>query len=250
MVTVNPVPSAHSSFTQRTICEGEEIQLQASGGTTYQWSPFDHLSSADIPDPMASPLTNTTYQVKVFNQFGCMDTANVTVGVTSSPQADAGPDLSIIEGTSAQLMAHATGQNVSYSWSPAMYLDNPFLLQPVVTPLRDTAYILTVVSNVGCGIATDTVRVLVYKDVFVPTAFSPNNDGVNDTWNIPALAAYPHFELTVFNRYGNIVFQNKHSNKPWDGRYRGEPQPSGIYVYMIDLKDGSAILKGTLMLVR
>jgi gliding motility-associated-like protein len=110
--------------------------------------------------------------------------------------------------------------------------------------------VLTVASNDGCGIATDTMHVFVYKDVFVPNAFSPNNDGLNDSWNIPALSAYPAFELTVFNRHGQIVFQNKNSNRSWNGQYKGEPLPEAVYVYVIDLKMGGEILKGTVMLLR
>lgn len=249
-VTINPAPVAQVLFADTSICHGENIQLVSSGGTAYQWTPADDLSSADSDSPLATPVTSTAYNVVVSNDLGCTDTASVMIHVVEAPSADAGPDRWVIEGTTVQLLANATGEDVSYSWSPGVYMDNPLALQPFITPLRDTSYVLTVVSNVGCGTDTDSMKVFVYKDVFVPTAFSPNNDGLNDTWNIPVLIAYPEFELTVFNRHGQIVFQARRANRPWDGTYRGEPQPTGAYVYMLDLKDGTEVRKGTLMLLR
>lgn len=249
-VLINPSPVAQTSFSTETICEGENLQLGSSGGGSYQWIPATGLSSDIIADPIASPVTTLKYSVIVSNQFACKDTATMMVNVIAAPLVDAGPDKWIIKGNSVQLSANAMGQNLSYSWMPDVFINNPQSLQPVINPPRDTSYVLTVVSNDGCGIASDTMQVSVYKDVFVPNVFSPNNDGLNDTWNIPALSAYPAFELTVFNRQGQIVFQNKNSNKPWNGKYKGEPLPAGVYVYVINLKLGGEVLKGTLMLLR
>jgi gliding motility-associated-like protein len=248
-VVVNPSPVATIS-PEASICEGEDVQLVAGGGTGYQWTPGTALSSDVIADPVASPDTTVQYSVIVSNNFSCKDTASVIVNVVKKPEANAGPDRWIIKSTSTQLSATASGQNISYSWTPTIYIDNPQSLQPVINPPRDTVYILTVVSDDGCGMATDAVQVFVYDDVFVPTAFSPNGDGLNDTWNIPALNAYPDFELSVFNRNGQIVFQSKKMNTPWNGKYKGEPLPVGVYVYMIDLKAGGGILKGTVTLLR
>ena len=247
---INPSPVAQTSFSAVTICEGDDVQLESSGGISYQWLPATGLSSAVIADPIASPALAVEYGVIVSNQFSCTDTALVMIDVIEAPGADAGSDKWIFEGNSAQLSANATGQNICYSWLPGAFINDPYSLQPIVNPPRDTNYVLTVESNEGCGTAMDTMHVFVYKDVFVPNAFSPNNDGLNDTWNIPALSAYPDFEVTVFNRQGQIVFQNKNSNRPWNGKYKGEPQSAGVYVYVIDLKAGGGILKGTLMLLR
>ena len=193
------------------------------------------MSSAIIPDPFASPLNTTQYLVTVSNQFACTDTATVLVTVDEKPTANAGPDKTIIQGHPATLSGSATGLAISYSWSPAIYIDNAQTLQPVANPPGDIDYVLTVVSTNGCGTAIDTMHVFWYKDIFIPTAFSPNGDGINDTWKIPALSAFPTFELLVFNRYGEVVFQNKNTNLPWDGTYKGMPAPIGSYVYQISL---------------
>jgi gliding motility-associated-like protein len=124
------------------------------------------------------------------------------------------------------------------------------LLNPAVTPPFSTDYTLTVVSELGCGTATDIMHVFVYKDIFVPNAFTPNRDGKNDSWNIPALNAVSNFEIRVFNRYGQLVFHTRNNNTGWNGKFNGTDQPIGTYVYLINIDNGKRILKGPLMLIR
>lgn len=249
-VIVNPNPVASTTFTEARICEGDNIRLGSSGGDTYQWTPATGLSSDVDPDPLATPSDTTDYSVVVTNQFGCRDTALVTINVVERPRADAGPDQYVIKGTSVQILATASGQNTSFFWSPDIYIDDILSLQPVVTPPHDTTYLLTVVSGEGCGTDTSGMRVYVYRDIYVPTAFSPNNDGLNDTWLIPALRAYTNFTVSVYNRYGQLIFHRRNDGRPWDGKYNGMPQPSGVYVYVVDLKEEGRLLKGTVMIVR
>ena len=249
-VAINPNPVATVAFSTATICEGDNIQLQSSGGAGYHWSPATALSSDVVANPVASPPVTTGYLVIVSNQFGCTDTAQVFVNVIEAPRAYAGVDKWIIEGNYAEISANATGQDISYSWSPTTYINDPLSLQPVVNPPQDASFVLNVVSNAGCGNATDTMKVFVFKDVFVPSAFTPNNDGLNDTWNIPALNAFPGFILSVYNRYGQLVYQNRDINIPWDGKFKGQLQSSGVYVYYLDLKVPGGKRKGTLTLIR
>jgi gliding motility-associated-like protein len=250
MVIVNPSPLAAAGPSISDICQGDTVQLTASGGIRYQWLPATGLSSAGIDRPMASPKDTLNYSVVVYNEFSCSDTAMVTVNVAQKPYANAGPDKSIIEGNATELEGVAQGQNVHYYWSPVLNMNNAQLLNPVVTPPLSTDYTLTVISELGCGTATDAVHVFVYKDIFVPNAFSPNNDGTNDHWNIPALNAVPIFEIRVFNRYGQLVFHTRNTNKGWNGKFNGSDQPNGTYVYLINIDNGKRILKGPLMLMR
>ncbi len=250
VVNINSAPVATTTFSTVTICAGDNTQLMSSGGNTYAWLPATGLSSDVIANPIASPISTTQYLVTVTNQFSCTDTASVVVTVNNKPTADAGPDKTIIKGRPVILNGTATGESVLYSWSPSFYLDNPQIIQPLATPPADINYALTVASVNGCGIATDTMHIFVYNDIYIPTVFSPNGDGLNETWKIPALAAFPTFELSVFNRYGQLVFENKNTNQPWDGTYKGQPAATGAYVYVIDLKQFPGILKGTVMIVR
>ena len=88
------------------------------------------------------------------------------------------------------------------------------------------------------------------EEIFIPNAFTPNNDGLNDSWNIPGLWAFPLAEVSVYNRYGQLVFNNKGYTKQWDGRFKGLLQPLGTYTYSIDLKNGHKLISGTIMLIR
>ena len=249
MVIVNPKPLATVSNAQK-ICEGNIVSLQAGGGISYLWSPATGLSATNIPNPTAKPVDTTIYSVVVTGTNNCTDTATVAVNVLKKPTANAGPDKILLKGQPVVLDGFVGGSNVGFIWSPVSFLNNPLLVQPIATPVNDIRYTLVVVSKDGCGIATDDVFVKVYNDIYVPTAFSPNKDGLNDTWRIESLVAVPDARVLVYNRFGKIIFETTGNSKEWDGMYKGQSLPTGAYVYMIDLKNGRPILKGTVTLVR
>jgi len=241
-----PVANAGSDA---TICIGSSMVLASSGGTAYQWSPATGLSNINTANPAASPTVTTTYTVTVSN-ISCSTTASVTVNVIQKPTADAGSDQKILKGQTAQLNGVVTGNNIQYHWSPASYLNNPNSLNPVATPPEDITYTLTAISANGCFIVSDDVFIKVFPQVVVPNTFTPNADGINDTWDIPALSAYPNSVVSVFNRYGISVFRSIGYLKTWTGEYNSKPVPSGTYYYTIDLKDGSKIISGWVAVIR
>lgn len=249
MVTVNPRPSVLLSPAVQTICEGDAVQFQASGGDIYSWQPAEGLTSTSLPDPVASPTDSTEYMVIASNAFGCRDSASGTINVLKLPFANAGPDREILEGRSTVLDGAVAGTQASFTWTPNIAIDDVNSLQPTVNPNLDTEYILTTTSNLGCGTMSDTVLVKVYKAIYVPTAFSPNNDGLNDHWRIPGLGMFREHEVLVYNRAGQLVFSTR-SNESWDGRYKNQPQPPGVFVYLVKIKEEDLLLKGWLMLVR
>jgi gliding motility-associated-like protein len=249
-VIVHPTPVATTASANVSVCEGDSAQLTAGGGGTYLWIPAAGLSAANVYNPKASPAATTEYSVVVANQFNCKDTAATLVNIVEKPVADAGPDKVILEGQSIRLSGSVNGQGNNYSWSPAAYIDDIHSLQPIVHPPADMRYILDVVSDAGCGISSDTMFVKVYKDIFVPNAFTPNGDGVNDTWNIPALAAYPLAELAVYSRWGQLVFHTTDTGKLWDGTLKGKPLPMGAYTYFIKLGGRQDMIKGVVLLLR
>jgi gliding motility-associated-like protein len=246
---VDPLPDAQITGNDH-ICEGSSTLLQASGGASYSWSPATGLSSAIIPEPLASPTDTTLYKVVVQNQFGCKDSAEIKINVWKKPRANAGPDKTTREGVAVTLNGTVNGTDVSYFWTPVAGLNDADILTPQALLFEDARYTLHAVSNLGCGTSTDEVIVKVYKKVVIPNAFSPNGDGTNDFWLIPALQTYTNPEITVFNRYGQPVYQSKGYNTPWDGKYKGTPLPVGTYYYVIDLKIGEPALGGWVVIVR
>jgi gliding motility-associated-like protein len=245
---VPPVKPAISSDV--TICGGENTQLSASGGLYYRWTPSTGLNNDTIPNPSATPSITTTYHVNISNG-GCADSSkSVTVTVNQPPVANAGGNKTIFQGQSVKLDGALTGDNItSYYWSPSSFLDNPFSLTPTASPPDDITYTLTVLSQT-CGASTSTVFVKVYQQVIVPNAFSPNNDGVNDYWNIVALVTYPQSSVMVYDRYGQKVYQSTGYAKPWDGTYNGSALPAGTYYYVIDLKNNTPKIAGWVFIVR
>ena len=172
---------------------------------------------------------------------------------TRRPVVNAGPDKTILAGDTAVLNASVSGTSTSYSWQPTSFISNTGAETPSVFPPANTAYTLTAVSAVGCGSASDNVLVKVYSSFLIPNAFSPNDDGRNDRFEILSLDNYTVDHLFIYNRYGQVVFSAKGNYQSWDGKFKGIPQPQGMYVYHLEIRAPSRqtiVKKGTLLLVR
>jgi gliding motility-associated-like protein len=148
------------------------------------------------------------------------------------------PQKFVLDGrsSSVQLNPVISGNIVSYLWTPAEGLSSPNIPNPIATPTFTTDYTLTVVSVTGCQ-ATTIARVLVLKDIMIPNTFTPNGDGVNDTWEITNLADFPKATIDIYNRYGANLYHSIGYARPWNGVYNGKELPAGTYYYLINLKD-------------
>ena len=155
-VTVNALPMASVTPQNAVICSGQSVTLNASGGTSYSWSPATGLSSATVANPVASPTTSTIYTVSVTNGTGCSSNAQVTVNVRATPVLTVSPNTTICAGSSITLSASGA-QN--YTWSPSTGLNNPRSATPIASPMTTTTYTVTG-DNGGCS-ATGTVTVTV-----------------------------------------------------------------------------------------
>lgn len=171
------------------------------------------------------------------------------INVHPKPIVNAGADRVVVAGGKTQLSGSASGENITFGWTPPDYLSNAGIETPVVTPLSDMRYKLSAVSRWGCY-NEDFVNVQVVAGIFVPNAFSPNNDGKNDTWRIPYLDPFTGAEVNVYNRYGQLVYHVTGAEVNWDGKLNGQQQPAGTYVYYIRFKDKAPLMKGTVTLIR
>jgi gliding motility-associated-like protein len=250
IATIFQKPTIHAG-NDKEICEGLSVHLISTGSnniTSYQWSPAAGLSNPQLPNPVASPSETTLYVLNVANN-DCNVWDSTLVTVNENPVANAGPDKVIIKGQSATLDGTVGGTDITYLWTPDVNITGTSSLAPVANPATNQNYVLNVYSNKGCKTATDSVLVKVYQQLYIPNAFTPNGDGINDTWFIETLQAYPEAEVKVFNRYGQIVFDNNGKNISWDGSFKGEPQSSGAYVYLIDLKNNTPVIKGIVYII-
>lgn len=172
----------------------------------------------------------------------------LVVNVWPLPLADAGPDRVLIYGDTLVLQAVAeTG--ATYNWQPAQYLSDVSLLQPSAFPTVRTSYKLSVLTSKGCY-NEDWVTVKVVDRIYIPTAFTPNNDGKNDQWRIPFLDPEWGVAVWIYDRYGQLVYQGEGSALSWDGKKNGMPQNAGVYIYQLKVWSTGQLLKGTLMLIR
>lgn len=134
-LTIYPLPVAEAGHDTQ-ICEGSSTQLNASGGMHYQWTPPVGLDSIHKPNPIASPLTTTTYTVTVEDANGCTASDDIVVEVLTF-SFDSGQGGTICEGGSYQLNADST---FYCEWTPALTLDNPKVHNPIATPNATTTY--------------------------------------------------------------------------------------------------------------
>jgi gliding motility-associated-like protein len=180
---------------------------------------------------------------------GCSTFADQTIRVAATPLLDAGPDRFVLEGGFITLQPKASGDNISYLWTPPVGLDNPRIAAPKASPTEDITYRLAVTSEFGCK-KEDDVFVKVLKKPRVPNAFSPNGDGINDTWVIEHLDSYPGATVEVYNRYGQLVYRSVGYGKPWDGTYNGNPLPVATYYWIINPKNGREQMNGSITIIR
>ncbi len=232
------------------ICVGKGITLTASGGIKYDWTPATGLSDTRSANPFASPLDTSVYKVVVTNQFGCKDSGNINVNIWKKPVVNAGPDQRVFEGVPVMLNGTVGGTSISYAWSPLIFIQNSSTLTPIVTPNENISYTLTGMSDLGCGTATDEVTIFLYKTVRAPNVFSPNGDGINDSWVISGLDSYPESIVKVYSRGGQLVFQSKANEKNWDGNFNNRRLPVGTYYYLIDLNIGQPQMSGWVVIIR
>jgi gliding motility-associated-like protein len=317
-----------------TICQTDAAQLYAiSDGLQFSWTPAADLNNPSIINPIAIPPASTTYFVTA-NIGSCTATDNVRVTTVPYPVSNAGPNDTLCYNTSTQLNGSHNG--ISFTWTPASYLDNPFILGPKATPPRTTAYVLSAYDTLGCpkpgrdtvivyvrprlrpfagrdtivvvdqplqfngsggvfylwspstglnstvipnpigiyGPEIDSVRyklivtdsagcsdsayvtVKVFKTkptVFVPTAFTPNNDGRNDLIRPIAVGIAQIKSFSIYNRWGQRVFTTTINGHGWDGRIGGKLQGSGVFVWWVEAIDylGKKFFqKGTVTLIR
>ncbi|CAN5446741.1 hypothetical protein BH09BAC1_BH09BAC1_01920 [soil metagenome] len=164
LVTVNALPVI--AITGRTeICRGEKMQLTATGGSTYSWSPAKGLSCTTCAAPMVTIDSTITYKLVVTTAAGCMDSTTHTITVNDLPTVSTISDITICAGDNVILTSMATLAD-HIAWSPAIGLSDASILSPVASPTQTTEYTVTIFSPHGCT-ATATVKVTVVNKVSV-----------------------------------------------------------------------------------
>ena len=173
----------------------------------------------------------------------------VVINVHEKPIVNAGADRIIFKGENVNLQGVVMGEAPVFYWDPPGNLSNIHILDPIASPLAEKKYSLYATSAFGCK-NEDEMIIKVVAGIFVPTAFTPNNDGKNDKWRIPFLDPMLGATVRVYNRYGQLVYLVESKTVEWDGTFNGKLQATGTFVYYISFKNGRKDMKGTFILIR
>ena len=192
------------------------------------------ITGAGTFDPSLAGIGTHTLQYLFIANSGCSESITQTITVMPSPVVNAGRDTVMLEGGEIKLSAKASGSNLSYEWTPKVGLSQYNIPDPMASPTENTTYTLSVTSDQGC-VSMDYIFIKVLKQPLVPNAFSPNNDGVNDLWDIKYLESYSNATVQVFSRSGGLVYRSLRGySSPWNGQFNGVDLPVGTYYYIID----------------
>ena len=258
-VFVNHAPVANAGIDAQN-CYGKNIQLSGAGGSIYQWTPSIYLSNTGISNPVVvSPLPGTlAYVLNVIDANGCESLIGDTVIITVLPPGNvfAGRDTTITINQPLQLNAVDVNNSgfINYTWSPALGLNNTLIKNPIAVVSLDITYTVTARTADGCEASDDiNIKVFVKPELYVPTAFTPNNDGLNDVIKVIPVGIKELKYFRIFNRWGELVFSTTDPSSGWNGIYKSQRQNTSVFVWMaegIDYKGNILQRKGTVTLIR
>jgi gliding motility-associated-like protein len=211
--------------------------------------------------PVFSGLAAGTYEVAVFDPKGCSYQEQVVLEDPPALVIELEPQIELLIGDSVQLNPQINVEPALILWAPAQGLSCTDCLNPVASPVETTTYTLTVEDANGCR-TTAEVRIVVdnARTVYIPNAFSPNGDGVNDFFML--FGGNDRIRqidrLLIFNRWGGQVFEAGplmpgDEQAGWDGTHNGLQSASGVYVFFAEItfNDGvTEIFKGEVVLMR
>ncbi len=231
-VFVDVIVSYASAWPDTIVCPGETVELFASEGASYSWSPAQGLTSSTTRTTEAIINGPVTYTVMVIDEFGCPAVASVVVDVHPINPVDAGLDQIIDFGQHALLSAEGDG---SFEWTPPETLDRIDTATPIASPEESTTYTVTLTDQHGCKSA-DVVTVILPGTLFIPNTFTPNGDGYNDlfgAWGKDLRS----LQLFVFNRWGELIWSTEQLTGRWDGTYKGVDSPIDTYIWKVKATD-------------
>lgn len=237
ITAVKPLPLV-SLGNDATVCEGITVSLDATYlNSIYLWQ-----------DGNTNPVYNVTqpgvYSVQV-NLNGCKRSDTISINYNLKPRFTLGPDQAICPGNTITLNP-ILNPAWQLSWQDGSG-------GPVYTVTQPGSYSLSATNNCGATLNEVLVSSGICK-VFVPNAFTPNNDGKNDQFKVLGTEDVAQFNLKIFNRWGETVFETSDKSKGWDGNLNGRASPIGVFIYILSYKDNnsteSKIIKGTMTLIR
>lgn len=258
-ITVNKAPVANAG-SDVSICFNAATVLNGQGGLSYQWQPVALLSIDSIADPITDTLIADAYfTLQVKDAKGCTSITPDSVLVTVRPPAllSAGNDTIVAVNQPLELQAKDINSSgfSNYNWSPAEGLSDPSIANPIARLTKDSiTYTVTAKTPEGCN-NTASIKVKTYlgPEIYVASAFTPNNDAINNVLHITTAGIKTLRYFTIFNRWGQVVFASNGNNYPvWDGTLKGKLVAPGTYVWVaeaVGYRGNTFQRKGTVMVL-
>lgn len=243
--TVIPLPDAGSNQ-DFNICKNTEVNLSTLLDSTSDQNGIWLNPNKSVINALFNGKTGKAgiyFYVSPGGQYCPGDTMQTNINIIDEFEIYAGPDIYLTVGKSKKLMA-SSFEALSYEWQPKRGLDNPYIVNPKVFTEENTYYSVTGTDQYGCKYS-DTLKVTVLPQLFIPNTFTPNSDGINDQWYIEGLSEYPGFTLYIYSIDNFELFRSSDPNERWDGTYNGKLMPMGNYIYTVKFEDETTF--GTIM---
>ncbi|HVW96023.1 MAG TPA: PKD-like domain-containing protein [Mucilaginibacter sp.] len=257
-----PLPAVHAGDDQDVCSQSPSVQLDGSpvlvstqamwtttGTGTFTPSVTEYKanylpSAADVANGSVNLVLHVT------NPGACqIETDTTTIKFIPPPVVKAEKIRYVLKDHTITLNPVVSDANVQYLWTPNVDIDDNTKKNPVITGVIDRTYTVQVTDSRGC-VSTDSTMIKVSPKIVIPNTFTPNNDGINDVWNIQGLVAYTDAVVDIFTRYGQKVYHSIGYDRPWDGLFNGKQLPTGVYYYVIDTKLYNQVLSGSITLLR
>jgi gliding motility-associated-like protein len=227
------------------LCQFETAMVDVNPkGKKILWTPSTGLSDATSYNPVIAPLQNTVYTVTLTDSTGCTtagSSATVSVFVNPALTVNAGPDRFYPKGSTYTIAPTYSGNIATYFWTPSVLLTCNNCATPSGINEYTQQYIIKVTSDSGC-VASDTITISLEcksANIFIPKAFTPNNDNLNDYFYPSGVGVKSIVKFTIYNRQGRVLFEASNF-KPndklygWNGKYKGANQSVDTYVYSLE----------------
>ncbi|WP_373331309.1 T9SS type B sorting domain-containing protein [Salmonirosea aquatica] len=235
-------PIANIEATSIVFCAGKPLQLSADSATSsrYTWS-LDGKMLSQTSDKVNVDSPGTYTLVVLDGRNGCTSTDSILIR-QEEISVSLADEVWVKRGESVMLNPQVNTSDfpVSYLWSPPLGLSNPLDSLPVALPDQSTEYVVRVSTPGGCE-AKDSIMVSIIDRIFLPDAFSPNGDGINDVFIIPNGQVLIE-NIKIYNRWGQVIFSEAGYTTPWDGYFKNKVVENGMYNYIIKTSDN--IYKG------
>ncbi|MBX7226201.1 MAG: PKD domain-containing protein [Chitinophagales bacterium] len=245
-----------------SICKGDSVRIYAFTEasslhpSSFSWTPITNISNPKDSSVIVYPATTTTYEVTIDNGGTCIPQKYpVSITVLPSPQVTAQTSQTVLPGTIVEMQAIAPTA-ISYLWEPPTNVECVTCPTTKTTIENDITYTVTVKDENLCEGQASLIylvgEVCDQSKLFIPTAFTPNNDGENDVFRVKS-EPQQSTKLLVFDRWGNKVFESDDILLGWNGMHNNQPAPADAYSYIFsgNCPDGTPFFyKGNVTLLR